>query len=105
MGRGEVWWAELPEPVGRRPVVLVSRHEPYAVRGSVAVVEVTTVVRGLATEVRLGKREGLRRSCVANADALHAIAKSRLSRRIGRLDAERLAVLDDALRFSSGLDQ
>jgi mRNA interferase MazF len=102
--RGELWWAELPSPVGRRPVVLVSRAEAYEVRRSVAVVEVTTTTRGLATEVRLGARQGLPRSCVANADALHTIAKDRLSKRIGRLDTERLGLLDDALRFSLGLD-
>ena len=31
MRRGEVWWADLPAPAGRRPVVLLSRNEAYAV--------------------------------------------------------------------------
>ena len=37
MKRGEVWWANLPKPVGRRPVVLLSRNAAYAVRASVTV--------------------------------------------------------------------
>ena len=37
MRRGEVWWADLPVPVGRRPVVLLSRNEAYAVRELVTV--------------------------------------------------------------------
>ena len=27
MKRGEGWWVESPEPLGRRPAVLVSRDE------------------------------------------------------------------------------
>jgi hypothetical protein len=25
----EVWWADLPEPAGRRPVLLLSRNDAY----------------------------------------------------------------------------
>ena len=42
MKRGDVWWAQLPRPAGRRPVVLVSRDEAYHVRELVIVVSVTT---------------------------------------------------------------
>jgi mRNA interferase MazF len=37
MRRGEVWWANLPKPVGRRPVVLLSRNAAYPVGASVTV--------------------------------------------------------------------
>ncbi len=104
MRRGEIWWAELPEPLGRRPVVLVSRAEAYDVRQNVAVIEVTTTIRGLATEVSVGKREGLTRRCVANADGIHTVPIHCLSGRAGRLSGERLGRLDDALRFALGLD-
>ena len=56
MQRGEVWWAELPSPIGRRPVVLLSRDEAYAVRNAVTVAEVTSTVRGIPVEVELGLR-------------------------------------------------
>ena len=32
MERGEIWWADLPPPSGRRPVLLLSRNEAYSVR-------------------------------------------------------------------------
>lgn len=35
MRRGEVWWADLPAPVGRRPVLLLSRDRAYAVRNAI----------------------------------------------------------------------
>jgi mRNA interferase MazF len=103
MRRGEVWWARLPEPTGRRPVVLVSRDSAYAVRASVTVVEVSTTVRGIASEVPLGKRDGLPKPCVANTDSLVTIPKSWLDERIGALGAEKSAALDTALRFSLAL--
>jgi mRNA interferase MazF len=59
MQRGEVWWAKLPSPIGRRPVVLLSRDEAYAVRNAVTVAKVTSTVRGIPVEVELGLEVGL----------------------------------------------
>jgi mRNA interferase MazF len=103
MKRGEIWWARLPQPAGRRPVVLVSRDSAYAVRASVTVIEVTATIRGIATEVPLSKRDGLPKRCVANSDSLVTIPKVWLESRIAPLSAEKIAALDGALRFSLGL--
>ncbi len=104
MRRGEVWWAALPKPAGRRPVVLVSRDEAYAVRALVTVVPVTTRVRGIPVEVPLGRDEGLPRRCVANADTIATIPKAALAGYAGVLDGEKVAALDAAMRFALGLD-
>ena len=103
MRRGELWWARLPQPAGRRPVVLVSRDSAYAVRASVSVVEVSTTLRGIPSEVALGVKDGLPRRCVANADNVVTIPKAWLEERISPLHPEKLKALDDALRFSLGL--
>jgi mRNA interferase MazF len=100
MKRGQVWWARIDK---RLPVVLVSRDEAYAVRALVIVAPVTTTVRGYAVEVKLGRREGLRRDCVVNCDWLVTIAKGDLLERAGVLSAAKLAQLDDALRFALAL--
>jgi mRNA interferase MazF len=102
--RGEVWWADLPPPHGRRPVVLLTRDEAYAVRASVTVAPVTTRVRGIPVEVALGEAEGLRRSCVADLDVVTTISKARLLERAGALGPDKAAALDVALRFALGLD-
>ena len=47
MRRGEVWWADQPQPIGRRPVLLLSRDEAYNVRNAVTVAQITTTVRNL----------------------------------------------------------
>ncbi len=104
MRRGEVWWARRPKPVGRRPVVLASRDEAYGVRGLVTVVPVTTRVRDIPAEVRLGREEGLPRACVANADIITTIPKAALAEYAGVLGPEKLSALDQAIRFSVGLE-
>lgn len=103
MRRGEIWWATLPIPAGRRPVVLVSRNLAYRVRAKVSVIEVTTRERGLETEVPLGAREGLSKTCWGNADNIATIDKTWLDERIGALGREKMERLDRALGLALGL--
>jgi mRNA-degrading endonuclease toxin of MazEF toxin-antitoxin module len=81
----------------------VSRDAAYAVRSAVTVVEVSTKSRGIASEVRLSRRDGLPRACVANADNLVTIPKTWLESSIAPLRADKMQALDAALRFSLGL--
>lgn len=104
MKRGEIWWARLPAPAGRRPVVLVSRDSAYAVRASISIVEVSRTSRGIASEVSLSKRDGLPVRCVANADNIVTIPKVWLEARISLLGPAKVSELDAALRFSLALD-
>ena len=104
MKRGEVWWAHLPAPAGRRPVVLVSRDEAYRVRELVTVVPVTARRRSIPVEVYLGREEGLPRRCVANADTVSTIPKRLLVDYAGCLSGEKLEQLEAALRFALELD-
>ncbi len=103
MRRGEVWWAELPPPVGRRPVVLLSRNAAYRVRELVTVAAVTTRVRGIPSEVPLGAEEGLPRDCAANLDSITTIPKRSLAARVSLLSPSKLAHVERALHFSLGL--
>jgi mRNA interferase MazF len=99
-----VWWATIPPPVDRRPVVLISRDEAYRLRSHFLAVPVTRRVRGLPTEVALDRRNGLPHSSVANCDTIQLVAKSWLERRVGQLDAEQTQRLGHALRFALALD-
>lgn len=103
MTRGEVWWAEIPIPVGRRPVLLLSRNRAYAVRNAVTVAFVTTTVRGIASEVPLGPVDGMPKSCVANLDVINTIPKAVLVQRICTLSPAKLGDVDRAARFALGL--
>lgn len=103
MKRGEVWWAELPRPVGRRPVVLLSRDTAYQVRTSITVAPVTRTIRGIPVEVPLGREDGLPAPCVVNLDDLTTIPKAWLQQRVSVLSAARLAEIDAAIRFALDL--
>lgn len=103
MKRGEVWWADLPAPIGHRPVILLSRNEAYPVRASVAVAEVTTVIRDIPVEVKLGKDDGLPKPCVVNLDTITNIPKNQLKRKISLLSPEKIAQINIAIKFALGL--
>ena len=105
MRRGEIWWAELAPPAGRRPVLLLSRNEAYAVRELVTVAPVTTRVSRIASEVSLGPEEGLPRPCVVNLDSITTIAKGSLRDRLTVLSPEKLKEVEVALHFALGLEE
>ena len=100
MKRGEVWWADLPAPVGRRPVVLLSRDEAYSVRNAVTVAEVTRTIRGIPVEVPLGTEDGLPKKCVVNLDTIITIHKELLVERIALLKSEKMEEIKRALQFA-----
>jgi mRNA interferase MazF len=93
----EVWWVRLPDPVGRRPVLILGRTSALAYLSRVLAVEVTTTVRTIPQEVSLGPREGLTRRCVANLDTLRTVPRESLESRIGRLGIERHVEVKRAL--------
>jgi mRNA interferase MazF len=105
MRRGEVWWAHLPAPAGRRPVVLLSRNEAYAVRELVTIAPITTSIRRIPTEVALGVEDGLPKTCVVNLDTVTTIPRRALTRRIAALVPAKLTAVEDALRFALALDE
>jgi len=101
--RGEVWWAELPPPIGRRPVVLLSRDVAYRVRTSVTVAIVTRVSRNIPVEVPLGTEDGMPQQCVVNLDDILTIPKARLATRITTLSPQKMGVVARAVIFALDL--
>jgi mRNA interferase MazF len=95
----------MPEPIGRRPVLLLSRTPAYEYLAKVIVVEVTTTVRGIPEEVPLGRREGLPRTSVANLDNVQVIMKEWLVERIGALAAGRQGEVKRALGYALGWEE
>lgn len=100
MQRGEIWWAELPPPIGRRPVLLLSRNEAYAVRNAVTVAEVTSTIRGIPVEVELDREDGMSRRCIVNLDTIITIRKEILKDRIAILREGKMAQINSAIKFA-----
>ena len=78
MTRGEVWWAKLPDPIRRRPVLILSRRSLPPGRGEITVAYITTNIRGLlAIEVSLSaRRTDAPKPCVVNLDSINTIPKA-----------------------------
>jgi mRNA interferase MazF len=88
LGHGQVWWADLPGDKVR-PVVVLTRAAVAPMLSRVLVAPVTTVVRGLRTEVPLGAVEGVREGSVANLDNVQLVGVDRLLRLAGRVGGDR----------------
>lgn len=100
MKQYEIRWAELPEPIGRRPVVLLTRTAAYEYLTRIVVAEVTTTIRGIPQEVVLGRAEGMRTRCVANFDNVHVIPSGAVRERAGTLAPKRHREIKRALGYA-----
>ncbi len=103
MRRGEIWWAELTLPIGRRPALLLSRDSAYRVRTSVTVAMVTRTIRGIPVEVLLGPEDGMPAGCAVNLDNILTIPKSRLRQRITTLPSTKMTAVAKAIIFALDL--
>ncbi len=93
----------MAEPIGRRPVVLLSRNAAYAIRTSITVALVTTRIRRIRSEVSIGPREGLAEASVANLDDILTIPKESLLNQAGELSREKMEQVAAAIRFALAL--
>jgi mRNA interferase MazF len=97
--RGELWLAQLDK---RRPVVILTRDPLGRHLHSVIVGPVTSTIRGLSTEVDVGLEDGARVSSVVNLDNLQLVDRRRLVRRVGRVRADTLRRICDAVAIAIG---
>ncbi|MBM3767386.1 MAG: type II toxin-antitoxin system PemK/MazF family toxin [Acidobacteria bacterium] len=105
MKQYEVWWALLPLPAGRRPVLLLSRTSAYEYLNKVTVAEITTTIRGIGAEVTLSRQEGMARMSVANLDNIRTVPIRSLVEKIGALSAGRHHVVKRALGHAFEWDE
>lgn len=100
MKQYEIWWAELPQPAGRRPVLLLSRDDAYAVLNKIVAAEITGTIRHIPIEVLLGKAEGMAKPCVVNCDNLRTISKVHLVEKISSLAPRRIPEVKRAVGYA-----
>jgi mRNA interferase MazF len=86
-------------------VLLLSRNDAYQYLGKFVVAEITTTIRAIPVEVRIGKREGLPSPCVANLDNIRTVARHWLDSRAGALPPSRHREVKGALGYALGWDE
>jgi len=104
MKRCEIWLAELPHPIGKRPVLLLSRDAAYAVRNAATVAEITTTIREIPVEVPLDRSDGMAKECVINLDTVTTIPKTMLIHKIADLKPAKIEQVNKALKFALDLE-
>lgn len=102
MRQFDILWANLPAPIGRRPVLLLTRTAGYSYLNKVIIAEITSTVRSIPQEVPVGKPEGLSRASVVNLDNIHVIPKALLGKRIGSVSSVRHREVKRALGYALG---
>ncbi len=108
MKRGEIWWADLPNPVGsgpgyKRPVLIVQANPFNASR--IATVIVATVTSNLALveapgNVRIAKSDsGLPQPSVIDVSQLITLDRSILSSKVKTLSGVAMDKVDSGLKL------
>jgi len=112
MLRGEIWWAELPDPAGsgpgyRRPVLLVQAEAFNRSLISTVIVVVLTTNLHLAEapgNVLLTKRQsGLPKDSVVNVSQILTLDRSLLAEAVGSLPTAKLRDVEAGLIRVLGL--
>ncbi len=101
---GEIWRCHFNQPNKRRPVVVLTREEALPFMRTVIVAEVTSTIRGIASEVIVGPDEGLKTISVVNLDNLQTVDQRRLRGYVGRLSAAKMGDVCSALAVATGCD-
>lgn len=101
VARGDLYWADLGPPAGRRPVCVLNRDAAIAVLRTVTCAPITRTIRGIRSEVEVGPHEGLPETGVISCDNVVTIPQSILDpAAVGHLDEVKRAELDGALRYA-----
>lgn len=114
MRRGEIWWADLPEPVQsgpgyKRPVLIVQDDD-----FNESLIK-TVIVAAITTNTRLAQaagnvlitpsQSGLKKDSVVNVSQLLTIDKTLLSQPVGPLPLSKMEQVDDGLSRVLSLKQ
>lgn len=99
--RGDVCWLEHEED-GRRPALILTRAEAIPVLRKVTIAYLTRTIRGIPTEVRLGRDDGMPEECVVTLDNLRTVSQTLFSDPITSLSGPRMHEVCRALAIATG---
>jgi mRNA interferase MazF len=86
-----------------RPVLVLTREPVRLYMARVTVAPITITIRGLSSEVRVGRANGLDNEGVVSCDNIVTVPKSAVGRRIGYLLPSQESALSLAIRSAFDL--
>ena len=106
--RGEIWWAELPEPAGsgpgyKRPLIIVQSNEFNNSNINTVIAAVITTNVHLAAApgnvLLSAKKSNLPKKSVVNISQLITVDKSFLTEKVHTLSNKVMAQIDNGIRL------
>ncbi|MFJ9828890.1 type II toxin-antitoxin system PemK/MazF family toxin [Streptomyces sp. NPDC101160] len=104
--RGQVWVCAFPQPIGPRPVVVLTANRISRRLSGITVALITGTSGPVETHVAVGPESGLKKyaeSYVACTE-LHTVGTPRLRRVLGLLAPSELAAVEARVRVVHELD-
>ena len=102
VSRGEIWQYRFKSPDKRRPVLVLTRQEVIPLLHTVMVAPITSVRRGLPSEVPVGASEGLKHDSAVNLDHVQTVEQAQLVAFVGSLDAAQMRRVCRGLSVATG---
>jgi mRNA interferase MazF len=103
--RGDVYWHRFRAPDKKRPVVVLTRSTLVEALHTVVVAQLTTTVRSVPSQVRVGPEDGLPRACAINLHHVFTLPKADLGPQLGSLGERVMARIDQALVYTLGVGE
>lgn len=87
-----------------RPALVLTREAARGAMTKVTVAPITTTIKGLSSEVRVGPENGLEQDCVVSLDNVLTVPVSTLGRTVGYLRADQEVQLARAVVLAYDLE-
>lgn len=104
IARGDIRLYRFAPPDKTRPVVVLTRDSALQYLSTATVAPITSTIRGVPSEVRLGEEDGMKAPCAVNLHNAVTVSQQRLGKRVAHLAPLRMKEICGALRFSLGCD-
>jgi mRNA interferase MazF len=98
--QGEIWWANLPDPLGWRPVLILTRTDALPKLLWATVAPLTRTIRGIDSEVIVEPGDGVPTRSAVTLDNIFTVEQDLLVRHVATLSAERMNEVWEALHFA-----
>ena len=95
--QAQVWWANLPDPLGWRPVLILTRTDALAKLLWVTIAPLTRTIRGISSEVVLEPSDGVPERCAVTLDNIATVEQDLLVQPITTLSVEKMNEVWEAL--------
>jgi len=102
--RGEIRLYRFDNPDKARPVLVLTRNSAVSYLSTVTVAPITSTIRDVPSEVRLGADDGLKGPCAINLHNIVTVAQAALGRRVAALDEDRMREVCGAIAFTLGCE-